>query len=128
MALSILVVDDSATVRAVVRKTLELAGVPVSELHEAGNGKEALELLGEHWIDLVFADINMPVMNGVEMIERMREDGLLESVPVIILSTEGSRTRMEELKAKGVRAYLRKPFAPEMLRELVYDVTGMTDE
>jgi two-component system chemotaxis response regulator CheY len=119
VAYNILVVDDSATVRAVIAKTLQIAGVPVSELYQAANGQEALDLLGEHWVDLVFADINMPVMNGIEMVERMNADGMLNTIPVVIVSTEGSATRIEQLLNKGVSAYIRKPFTPEMLREVV---------
>ena len=124
MALNILVVDDSATVRAVIAKTLRLAEVDVGELHQASNGREALETLGAEWIDLVFSDINMPEMGGVEMIERMQADALLKSIPVVVVSTEGSATRIEELKAKGVRAYIRKPFTPEAVRGVVDDIIG----
>ena len=125
MGLNILLVDDSKTVRDVIAKTLQLAEVPISELFQAANGKEALDILGDNWIDLIFADINMPVMNGVEMIERMSEDGLLRTVPVIIISTEGCKTRIEMLRAKGVRAYIRKPFTPELIRNVVKDVLGV---
>jgi len=128
MALNILVVDDSATVRAVIRKTLDLAEVPVKQLFEASNGKEALDVLGNNWVDLVFADINMPVMGGIEMIDKMNEDGILKSVPVVIVSTEGSKTRIEQLMQKGVSAYLRKPFTPELLRQVVDDILGVQSE
>lgn len=127
MAYSILVVDDSVTIRAVIGKTLELAGVPVAELHEAANGRDGLAVLSAHWIDLVFADINMPEMNGLEMVERMSEDGLLRTVPVVMVSTEGSRTRIEELLARGVRAYVRKPFTPEVIKKVVSEVMGERD-
>jgi two-component system, chemotaxis family, chemotaxis protein CheY len=122
MAYNILIVDDSETIRAVIAKTLRIAEIPVGELWNAGNGQEALEILRREWVDLVFADINMPVMNGIEMIEQMDREGMLKTVPVVIVSTEGSRTRIEELTAKGVKAYLRKPFAPEALREMVEQV------
>lgn len=125
MALNILVVDDSSTVRAVIAKTLDLAGVPVNELHQAENGKEALEILGEHWIDLIFSDINMPVMGGIEMIERIKADEEMGSIPIVVVSTEGSATRIEELKSKGVRAYIRKPFTPELVRSVVDDIMGL---
>jgi two-component system, chemotaxis family, chemotaxis protein CheY len=128
MALNILLVDDSTTVRAVIARSLELAGVPVGNLHQAANGREALAILGSEWIDLVFADINMPVMNGVEMIEKMREDGLLQTIPVIICSTEGSVSRIEQLRASGVRAYIRKPFTPELLRQVVEDTVGVPND
>lgn len=124
MPYNILVVDDSQTVRAVIRKTLDLAGVEVGEIHEAGNGQEALDILRDNWLDLVFADINMPVMTGIEMVDRMSADGLLKTVPVVIISTEGSATRVEQLKAKGVSAYIRKPFTPEIIREVVDEVLG----
>ncbi len=124
MAINVLVVDDSEIVRQVIAKTLQLAGVPVNQLFMAGNGKEALEILAENWVDLVFSDINMPVMTGIELIEEMHKDDLLKTVPVIVVSTEGSVTRMEELRAKGVSAYVRKPFTPETLRKVVEEVLG----
>ena len=127
MALNILVVDDSDTVRAIIGKTLRLAEIPISEFHEAANGQEALDILKEHWVDLVFSDINMPVMNGVEMIERMSEDDLLRSVPVVMVSTEGSATRIEQLMSKGVRAYIRKPFTPEIIRNVVSNIVGLPE-
>ena len=127
MALNVLIVDDSATVRAVIKKTLELAGVEMNELFQAENGKIALEILGDNWIDLVFADINMPVMGGVEMVDKMSEDGLLKTIPVIIVSTEGSKTRIRELTEKGISAYLRKPFSPEELKEVVDSILGVRD-
>lgn len=127
MAYNILVVDDSVTVRAVIAKTLKIAEVPINELYQAANGKEALEILADSWVDLVFADINMPVMTGLEMVDKMSEDGLLDTTPVVIVSTEGSATRIEQLLDKGVSAYIRKPFTPEMLREVVDRVMGGSD-
>lgn len=124
MAFNILVVDDSDTVRAIIAKTLRLAEVPINELREAANGEEALAILKDQWIDLVFSDINMPVMTGMEMIERMHEDENLRSIPVVVVSTEGSKTRIEDLIQKGVRAYIRKPFTPEILKDIVEKVLG----
>lgn len=124
MSLNILVVDDSETVRDIIAKTLAMAQVPVNELYKAANGKEALEILRDKWVDLVFSDINMPVMTGVEMIEKMNEDDLLKSVPVVVISTEGSATRIDQLKEKGVCAYVRKPFTPEKIREVVDSIIG----
>lgn len=128
MGFNVLVVDDSTTVRAVIAKTLRLARIPVGELHEAGNGQEALAVLADNWIDLVFADINMPVMGGVEMIEKMSENDLLETTPVIIVSTEGSAERIAQMKEKGVSAYIRKPFTPKQLREAIGAVMGIENE
>ncbi len=127
MALNILVVDDSQTVRAVIIKTLTLAGIPANEIHQAANGKEALEILKDHWIDIIFSDINMPVMGGMEMIQQIQQDDMLKTIPVIVVSTEGSATRIEQLKAQGVRAYIRKPFTPELVRSVVEDILGGLD-
>ncbi|RKY55401.1 MAG: response regulator [Candidatus Neomarinimicrobiota bacterium] len=127
MALNILVVDDSAVIRAVISKTFQLAEIPVGELFQAANGKEALEILNNNWVDLVFSDINMPVMGGIEMIEKMCEDGLLKTIPVVVVSTEGSTTRIEQLKSKGISAYIRKPFTPELVRKVVDDIIGGQD-
>jgi two-component system chemotaxis response regulator CheY len=124
MALNILLVDDSETVRAVLAKTLQLTAIPVGELYKAPNGQAALEIMKSAWIDLIFTDINMPVMGGVEMVAAMHQDEVLKSIPVIVVSTEGSATRIEELKAYGVRAYVRKPFMPEQIRAVVEEVLG----
>lgn len=124
MLYNILIVDDSRTTRTVISKTLNLAGVPINKLYEAENGKIALDVLDENWIDLVLADINMPEMDGVEMIDRMSKDGLLKTIPVVIVSTEGSQTRIEEMRSKGVRAYIRKPFTPELIKNIVEDILG----
>ncbi len=121
MPYNVLVVDDSRVIRAVIKKTLGLAGVEVNELHEAQNGKEALDILREKQIDLVFSDIHMPEMNGVEMIEKMMSDGVLRDIPVIVVSSEGSKERMGEVLEKGARAYVRKPFTPELIRDLVQE-------
>ena len=122
MAYNILIVDDSVTVRRIIAKTLQIAEIPVGELWEASNGREALELLRKKWVDLVFADINMPVMSGTEMIDHMEAEGLLSTIPVVVVSTEGSITRINQLSSKGVRAYIRKPFTPEELKRVVCEV------
>jgi len=119
MAYNILVVDDSQTMRAVIVKTISMAEVEVGKLFEATNGKEALDLLAREWIDIVFADINMPVMNGIEMVEQMLKLGYMEHTPVVVISTEGSRTRLDALRDMGVRGFLRKPISPELFKTVV---------
>ncbi|HVP37987.1 MAG TPA: response regulator [Candidatus Saccharimonadales bacterium] len=124
MSYAVLIVDDSAIIRQMVRKAIAMSGLDVGEVHEAANGREALEVLGKHWIDVVLADLNMPEMNGVELVERMAQDNLLVSTPVVIVSSEQSETRINELKRRGVRAYIRKPFRPENFKEVVAQVLG----
>ena len=127
MSFNILIVDDSKIIRSVIKKTLEISGIPVGTIFEASNGLEGLTALRENWIDLVFADINMPVMNGLEMLDMMEQEKLIQKTPVLICSTEGSKTRIEELFKKGVRAFIRKPITPEILRNVVKEVMGDYD-
>jgi len=119
MAYTILIVDDSLTARTFIARTLAIAGVPLNHVHEAANGREALDLLQREWVDMVFADINMPVMNGVELVRAMRANALFQAIPVIIISTDRSTHRMNELKDTGVQAYLTKPITPEELKVTV---------
>ena len=127
MSLNILVVDDSAVTRKMIIKTLKMAGLPLAEIHEAANGREGLDVLEAHWIDLVLADINMPVMDGEEMIDQVRAKAALADLPIVVISTEGSQTRIERLKHKGIR-FIHKPFPPETVREVVIEMLGISHE
>jgi two-component system chemotaxis response regulator CheY len=121
-----LVVDDSPVTRKMVRRALGLCGLEVGEVYEAGDGAEALDKLGQHHVDLVLADINMPVMNGIELVERLSTDPDLCGVPVVIVATPMSQDRVEFVLDKGARAYLAKPFRPEALRDVVVQILGST--
>ena len=123
MAVNVLIVDDSGVMRAMIQKTMKLSGLKLGEIHQAANGREGLELLERQWIDLVIVDINMPVMTGEEMIEHMQTNPNLKTIPTIVISTEGSQTRIDRLQGKGVR-FIHKPFSPEMIRDTVKDVLG----
>ncbi len=124
MSYSILVADDSAIVRTMVRKALVMAGLDLGQVHEAANGKEALELLQRTWVDVVFADVNMPVMDGVELVRSMRGVAALASTPVVVVSSERSADRIAELNRCGVRAFVKKPFRPEHFREVLEGLLG----
>ena len=127
MALNVLVVDDSSVVRTMIVKTLHLAGFPIGEIYQAGDGQEGLDILEAHWVDLALVDINMPVMNGEEMIERVRANPEWQDLPIIVVSTEGSQKRIGRLQEKGAK-FVHKPFAPEVVREMVEEITGITHE
>ena len=122
MAYNILIIDDSTTARAVISKTLEMSGVPVGKVYFAENGIKALEILKREWVDLAFTDINMPEMSGMELVQTMSEDEELREIPIVVVSTEGSQTRIDELRSHGIRAYIRKPFTPEELKQVVDDL------
>ena len=125
MSLNVLVVDDSAVMRSMVIKTLRLSGIPLNEMHQASNGREALSVLDQHWIDLALVDLNMPVMSGEELIDHVRSNPATERLPIIVVSTEGSQTRVEKLRRKGAE-FVHKPFTPEILRQIVIQMTGVT--
>jgi two-component system, chemotaxis family, chemotaxis protein CheY len=123
MAVNILIVDDSGVMRSMIQKSMQLIGLQIGEIHQAANGHEGLEALDRHWIDLVITDINMPVMSGEEMIGRMQERPDLKAIPTIVVSSEGSQTRIERLQDKGLR-FIHKPFSPEKIRDAVKNVLG----
>lgn len=116
---NILIVDDSATTRAMIKRTLRLTGLPVSEIYEAGSGAEGLDMLRSHAVGLVLADLNMPVMSGAEMTRRIRHDEQTKDVPVVVVSAEPDDGRLRQLQCEGVSAYVRKPFTPEAIRDAV---------
>jgi two-component system chemotaxis response regulator CheY len=122
MAFNILVADDSETMRAVIKKSVSMSGVPVGEFHEAGNGKEALAVLEKTWIDVILSDINMPEMGGMELLQKVSEDEDLRKIPLIFITTEASDARQEEAQKFGVAGYVRKPFLPATIKAMLYEV------
>ncbi|MBI5878741.1 MAG: response regulator [Chloroflexi bacterium] len=115
MAYNVMVVDDSAVMRSIIIKTLRLSGMPLGTVLEAANGVEALSLTDNNWIDLALVDINMPVMNGEELLDRLRANPETADMPVVVVSTESSDTRINSLMRKGA-GFVHKPFSPESLR------------
>ena len=125
MSCNVLIVDDSPILRRAIKKVTKLAGVEEDRIHEAGNGKEALEILDTVWIDLVLLDLNMPVMDGEEFVKQLRTRPDLSGVAVVIVSTEANKERLERLRVLGVVDSLRKPFEPEDLCKLISKVLGV---
>lgn len=122
MAFNILVVDDSETMRAVIKKTVAMSGVQIGEIREAGNGLEALRVLEESWMDVVLTDINMPEMGGVDFLRQVKRDEVLRNIPVIFVTTEASQARIDEVTRLGAAGYVKKPFMPEKIRTILLDV------
>lgn len=124
MSLNVLIVDDSAAMRSIIQKTLHICGLEIGNVYQAKNGQEGLDMLEENWIDLALVDINMPVMDGETMINLVRENPDFAELPIVVVSTESSETRIAQLEQKDVK-FIHKPFAPEILRETVYQLTGV---
>jgi CheY-like chemotaxis protein len=105
--------------RAMLKKALDLSGQSPSAVCEASDGLEALEYLATEKVSVVFADIHMPRMNGLELIESMSNDPRFRSVAVVVVSSDPTEKHQEQLTKLGVRAILRKPFRPEQIRALI---------
>lgn len=124
MAMNILLVDDSITVRAVVKKALQLAEVPYDTIYQASNGIEGLAILENNDVDLVISDIVMPEMDGETMVAEMVNRGILATTPVVVVSSAGGDHRLQRLRELGVKGFIQKPFTPEQIREIVDQVMG----
>jgi len=124
MAFNVLIVDDSSSMRAVIKRTIKLSGFNVGEYYEAGDGREALEILSNKWVDLVLSDINMPNMNGLQLIAEMKKNELLSSIPVVMVTTEGSEKIVEESIRLGASKYIKKPFFPEDIKNTLRSLVG----
>lgn len=124
MAFNVLIVDDSSSMRAVIKKIIKVSGFNVGKYWEAGDGREALTLLQSQWIDLVLSDINMPNMNGLELVGKMSEDDMLKTIPVVMVTTEGSDDKVDAAKKLGAKGYIKKPFLPEDIKVTLSDIMG----
>ncbi len=127
MARDILLVDDSATIRSMVKRTIQMIGLDVGDIHEARNGIEALACLEDYDIAVLLVDINMPTMNGIQLLTRMKDNARLKDIPIVIASTEGSEQRIQQLSDLGVSGYVRKPFQPEQLRDVLTPILGVLE-
>ena len=116
MAYRILIVDDSPAMRAFVRRVIALSGFDASTCLEASNGEDALAVLQREWVDAILTDINMPVMDGEELLRRLGANEAFRSIPVMVISTDATRKRIDRLLSLGARRYITKPFLPEALR------------
>jgi len=128
MAFNVLIVDDSSSMRAVVRKIIKVSGFNIGELLEAADGKEAIKVLADEWVDLVLTDINMPNMNGLELISEMKKDAMLKSIPVVMVTTEGSEKRIQESMELGAIGYIQKPFLPEDVKRTLSSIMGEAED
>jgi two-component system chemotaxis response regulator CheY len=122
----ILIVEDSATMRSLLAATLEDLDVPV-KITEASSGFEALRCLPREQYDLVVTDINMPDINGLELVSFLKNNAKYSEIPLVIVSTEGSDRDRDKGLGLGADAYIVKPFEPDSLRQVVHDLLTRSD-
>ena len=117
MALDVLIVDDSSAIRKILQRVLQKAELPIGQIYEAGDGCEALALLQQTPVGLVLSDINMPNMDGLQLLSHLKASETWKSVPVVMITTEGSQAKVVEAVEKGAAGYVRKPFTPDQIKE-----------
>ena len=117
MGKSVLIVDDSNTMRKIVARALRQAGLDFDEILEAADGLEALAVLADNKVDVVLSDINMPNMTGLEFLKAKSEDDAIKDIPVIMISTETGADIIDEAKSYGAKGAIKKPFTPDLINE-----------
>jgi len=128
MSFNVMIVDDSRSMRGVIKKIVSISGFKMDQCFEAGNGREALGVLTGNWVDVIMSDINMPEMDGFELLEKLKQDDLLKNIPVVVITTEGSENRMKYAFSLGAKGFIKKPFLPEEVKKILYEVMGADDE
>jgi two-component system chemotaxis response regulator CheY len=114
---NLLIVDDSKAIRKILLRVLNQTGLPLGQVLEAGDGKEALKQMEGNDVSLVLSDINMPNMDGLELLRTLRASAQWHDLPVVMITTEGSQTRVQEAVDLGATSYVRKPFSADLLRD-----------
>ena len=115
--MNVLIVDDSAAIRKILQRVLGQASVPISQIFEAGDGCEALDVLRSQKVGLILSDINMPKMDGLQFLSSVRAVEEWKEIPVVMITTEGSQARVMEAVQLGASGYVRKPFTPDQIKE-----------
>jgi len=117
MALDILIVDDSAAIRKILQRVLRQTELPIGEVYEAGDGVEALAALEKNKVGLVLSDINMPNMDGLQLLSRLKALDSMKGVPIVMITTEGGQGKVMEAVEQGASGYVRKPFTAEQIKD-----------
>ncbi|MBI9074745.1 MAG: response regulator [Desulfatibacillum sp.] len=125
MGFRLLIVDDSSSMRSIVKRTVQMSGFDVDRFFEAEDGKAALKLLDEEWVDVILSDLNMPVMDGEAFLAALRANPVFSQIPVIVVTTEGREEKLQQLRNLGARDFVKKPFKPEIIRDTLTRALGV---
>ena len=117
MPLDVLIVDDSAAIRKILQRVLTQTNLPLGKVVEAADGREALDAIKQAKVDLILSDINMPNMDGLQLLGELKSNDQWKGIPVLMISTEGSQTKVMEAVQLGARGFVRKPFTPDQIKE-----------
>ncbi len=122
--LKVLIVDDSSVMRKIVERALRQAGLNLTEVLEASNGAEALVEVEKGALDMILSDINMPVMDGLEFLKHLATLESAKGVPVVMITTEGTESRVLAAISAGAKGYIRKPFTADEVKEQITPLLG----
>lgn len=114
---NVLIVDDSVAIRMVLQRALRRADLPLDKVFEAGDGCAAIEILKNEKVGVVLSDINMPNMDGLQLLAALKADGTSAEVPVVMISTESTPSKVMEAVRLGAKGFIKKPFAPDEIRD-----------
>jgi two-component system chemotaxis response regulator CheY len=117
MAVNVLVVDDSAAIRKILQRVLRQTEMPLGDVFEAGDGVEALDVLNSQQVGLVLSDVNMPKMDGLQLLAEIKSKETLKAIPVVMITTEGAQNKVLDAVGLGAAGYVRKPFTTEQIKE-----------
>jgi len=124
MAYNVLIVDDSATMRSLIRKVLVISGFDIGQYFEGANGQEALGILEHNWVDIILSDINMPGMDGAALVQTIKKHEMWRNIPVVLITTESRPEVIDPFLNLGVQDYIQKPFRPETIRKKLTGILG----
>jgi two-component system chemotaxis response regulator CheY len=121
--MDVLIVDDSAAIRKILRRVLRQTGLHFVRIHEAGDGVEALQCLRFNKVQLILSDINMPNMDGLQLLSELKSNSEWKDVPIVMITTEGRREEVLKAVQLGASSYIRKPFTAAQIKEKLTQAT-----
>lgn len=119
MATSVLIIDDSNTMRKIVQRSLRQAGFEFDKILEAGDGQEALSVLAGEKVDLILSDINMPNMDGLEFLRQKAANDAIKNIPVVMITTEAGADIIGEARSLGAKGSIKKPFTADQVQDII---------
>ncbi len=126
MALDVLIVDDSAAIRKILNRVLRQTDLPIGQIYEAGDGVQALAEMEQHKVGLVLSDINMPNMDGLQLLSRVATMDSMKGIPIVMITTEAGQGKVMEAVGLGAAGYVRKPFTADQIKEKLASILVLT--
>ena len=117
MPVDVLIVDDSAAIRKILQRVLTQTNLPLGKVLEAADGREAIEAMKQQVVGLILSDINMPKMDGIQLLGTIKASAQWHHIPVVMITTEGGETKVSEAVRLGAAGYVRKPFTADQIKE-----------